>query len=445
MASISLVLLGGGSLHQVEGRAMRERAMAPSCRGAVTLALLLHDLAWVSFVPEAGVLAMLAGLVLQAKLVREEQGKCPLEHAVALALRDLGGGSRHPRPILLLDLGRVSRALAAWRSELPRLVPQFPVGQDADRKTVQLLHAERCCFTCTTLPEIRLALSLGISPKDIFFAQPRKPRPHLSFAREHGVELMTFEDRGPRSVAAEHAGARLLLSVACSEERGGSAEAPPFAVRFGAQRDSWRPLLELAAGLGLSVVGVSLSCGPRRASCLGEALGAAREAMSLAVACGFEVTVLEVGGAFAALAGGGQAAQSADDVEGHLRRRFPSAAWPGLRILAEPGRHVAQGAVALLTPGRAPLAGGSERCSPSGGRWGTFGSPCAVDWSGEDMPAVSSPSTRWLLWQALPTGSPSDGTAAWRAAPPAAAPPVPQPQLPTAAPTVWYFSEEEVS
>ena len=48
-------------------------------------------------------------------------------------------------------------------------------------------------FDCASKEEIRTALELGVKPQDIIYANPCKMEDHLEFARDNGVNLMTFD------------------------------------------------------------------------------------------------------------------------------------------------------------------------------------------------------------------------------------------------------------
>jgi len=278
------------------------------------------------------------------------------------ALRALGWGLA--RPLVLVDLGHAASGLRCWRALLPRVRPYYAVRSSADKKILQLLREGNCGFACTTASEIGLALAAGATPEDLVLSEPCKPRSHISYARQRGVRWMSFDDAAElRKIAAEHRGSRLLLRLAC-----GFPEAEPHGlmVSFGAEREDWPPLLDLARQLGLEVAGISLhGCHERGA--LGPALAVAREALELLVGRGFAPELLDLGGGPAeAAASGAGLEEVAGAVQEALAQCFPLEAWQGLRVVADAGQLLGPGSSTLLTR----VVGKAEAPADAGGRAG---------------------------------------------------------------------------
>lgn len=59
-------------------------------------------------------------------------------------------------------------------------------------------------FDCASRGEIEKALKLGVSPKKIVFAQTAKQISHIKFAKQVGVELMTFDNDEELIKVAKH-------------------------------------------------------------------------------------------------------------------------------------------------------------------------------------------------------------------------------------------------
>lgn len=285
----------------------------------------------------------------------------PLRLAAGMALDELGNP---PGPVLLMDLGAVATRLGQWRALLPQVRPYYALRSNADKKVAQLLLEGGCGFECVTTYEVRLALAVGARPEDILFSEPCKPRLHLQFAREKGVRLLSFGDAEElRRVAMEHPEAQLLLRL----EQGGARR--PLLGQFGAPREEWAVLLAAAAALQLEVVGVSLRAGGygEDTDALEQALGDARQAFDLASALGFSMTVLSVGGELpCAREPDAPLAPLAAAFGPQLTQCFPEADFPGLRILAEPGRLLAGAAAVLLTKVVAGPAPGSYQLGADG-------------------------------------------------------------------------------
>jgi len=269
------------------------------------------------------------------------------------AARSLGGTAG---PIAAVDLGCVAKRLQEWHARLPRVRPRHVVRCNSDKKVVQVLSespvAGGCGFKCNTTSDVGLAVSCGVRPEDILFAEPRKLRSHLRYAKEQGVGLVSFQDEAElHFVRREFPTARLLLWIAPEEE---TSSPRPMSVRFGAARGQWAPLLALAMELGLSVVGVSVpsSQGGAGRGSFARALDDARQVFSIASERGFTMEVLDLGGDPAAATAPGPCALEdfAATVEAELDRCFPRGDFPELQVIAEPGEVLTEGAMTLVSP-----------------------------------------------------------------------------------------------
>lgn len=253
------------------------------------------------------------------------------------------------RSLLLLDLGHASRKAAEWRHRLPRVVPHYAVKCNPDKKMLQRLSQSGCNFDCATMEEIARVLALGASPDDIVFSHPCKLRSHLRFAQQKGVRLMSFDNAVElRKVAAEFPGARLLLRVVCDD----SSAQCPMSLKFGAARNEWVPLLDLAVELGLNFVGVSFHVGSgcKEPDSFLRAVGDAREIIKLAMDRGFQAEVLDIGGGFPGSDSPDVTfATLAARISEALDQFFPDNEWPELLVMAEPGRFFASSSASLLT------------------------------------------------------------------------------------------------
>jgi len=57
-----------------------------------------------------------------------------------------------------------------------------------------MLSALDTGFDCASKGEIQLALSLGVTPDRIIYAHTIKIPSHIRYARDHGINLMTFDN-----------------------------------------------------------------------------------------------------------------------------------------------------------------------------------------------------------------------------------------------------------
>lgn len=264
------------------------------------------------------------------------------------ALDDLGGSP--DRPVILMDLSKAEAQLQLWKESLPRVRPHYAVKCNPDRLLLQTLQKGGCGFDCATMDEIDRALSIGVPPGDIVLSHPCKLRSHIAFAKSQGVSLMSFDNSIElQKVAAEFPGARLLLRLVCDD----AGAQCPMSMKFGASREIWASLLDLASELELTIAGVSFHVGsgckdPRSFKM---ALAHAREVFELAKERGQKPDVLDIGGGFPSGHKTGAAifVGIAQIVSEQLDLHFPASDFPNLSIIAEPGRFFASSIGTLLT------------------------------------------------------------------------------------------------
>lgn len=171
----------------------------------------------------------------------------------------------------------------------------------------------------------------------------------MRHANKRGVALMSFDNESELlKVSKEFPGAQLLLRLVCED---GSAQCP-MSMKFGANRDQWASLIDLAKDLGLTVAGVSFHVGSgcKEPTSFEVALRDARDVFDLAAERGFQPHVLDVGGGFPGMDSPEIRFETiADTIQTQLKDFFPSLDFPDLHIIAEPGRFFAHSTSTLLT------------------------------------------------------------------------------------------------
>jgi hypothetical protein len=188
----------------------------------------------------------------------------------AAAAAALGATDVQDGPIVLVNLGAISKKLLDWRENLPSVRPYYAVRSHADKKVVQLLRDGGCGFVCASTSEIKLTVSAGVDAQDIVFCEPHKLKSHVSYAKEQGVRHLTFDSAVElRKVASEYPTAQMLLRIALEDGEAG-------------QNEEWSALMTIAAELRLEVVGVSF-CGSLNAQeCMEPAFASARRVFDVA-------------------------------------------------------------------------------------------------------------------------------------------------------------------
>ena len=82
-----------------------------------------------------------------------------------------------------------------------------------DPKIIHTLKSLGTGFDCASPAEIKWALSAGVTPDKIVYANTVKQDSHLEYARSAGVEMMTFDNLELKKVKAIYPEATLLLCI----------------------------------------------------------------------------------------------------------------------------------------------------------------------------------------------------------------------------------------
>jgi ornithine decarboxylase len=151
---------------------------------------------------------------------------------------------------------------------------------------------------CASKGEIRKALELGIPREKILYANPCKKDDHLEYARNNGINLMTFDcSEEAENIAKIHPNAELILRIVVA-----NTDAPnPMSKKFGAPPDHWSPILDTCKRLKMRVRGVSFHVGTGGCSfsAYGDSIKNCKFVFELAKKKGMaEMDILDIGGGF---------------------------------------------------------------------------------------------------------------------------------------------------
>jgi ornithine decarboxylase len=241
------------------------------------------------------------------------------------------------------DLARVVDLYWAWRRALAGVRPCYAVKCNPDPALLGALAALGAGFDCASRAEIEAVLALGVRPRDIVYANPCKPEPHLEYAAEVGVNLATYDsEEEVAKVKRCHPNCELLLRLKGPD--GGDARVD-LGTKYGAHADEVVPLLRAAQSAGLNVAGVSfhVGSGANNLAVYRGAIEAARAAFDAAAALGMPpMRVLDIGGGFVSGPTFDEAAAVINDA---LAQHFGDL--PCVEVIGEPGRYFAETAFTL--------------------------------------------------------------------------------------------------
>jgi len=264
--------------------------------------------------------------------------RMPKEYSQAELLREIAEESADQDAFYVVDLSVVLAKLDKWRELMPRVKPFYAVKCNNDEAICQLLASAGCGFDCASQAEILQVLDMGVPADKVIYANPCKQRSMLKFARSKGVRLMTADNKAEfEKIADVFPEARIVLRIAVDD----SKSICRFNSKFGAAQHEWAGLMQLAAQLGLDIVGISFHVG---SGCedigpFADAVASARDAFDLAESYGHTPTLLDCGGGFPGTDTGHLSFHDvAATIAAAVDKYFPEGC--GFEIMAEPGRYM---------------------------------------------------------------------------------------------------------
>ncbi|KAG8346023.1 Pyridoxal dependent decarboxylase pyridoxal binding domain [Trypanosoma vivax] len=286
-------------------------------------------------------LEMVVDSVLAPKFIRDHTAKEALRKRIDEATAsDLDA-------FIITDLAEVLRSHCRWVATLPRVAPFYAVKCNDSEGVLKTLAAVGVGFDCASQSEIKTVLALGVAPEKIIYANPCKQISHIRYARDCGVEMMTFDSEGELDkVASTFPTAKMVLRIATDDSKAQC----PLSVKFGAPAADGSRLLQRARGLHLDVIGVSFHVGSgcSEPGAFTRAIRDARSVFDAGAAIGFNMRLLDIGGGFPGTPDASPAFEDlATVVNEALAEHFPPGC--GIEIIAEPGRYYVASALTLAT------------------------------------------------------------------------------------------------
>jgi ornithine decarboxylase len=245
-------------------------------------------------------------------------------------------------PFYVVDLGVVKRKLLQWRELLPRVEPFYAMKCNPHPAIIKTLKSFGIGFDCASKVEIQTIVeSEGVSASNVIFANPCKPPSHLLYAKEKGVEMMTFDNIAELEKIHKHyPTAKVILRLLTDD----SSSICRFGSKFGAPPQHVPILMKKTLELGLDLIGLSFHVG---SGCLSadafvEAVRYAHSVYCMAQEMGINMTLLDIGGGFPGCFDT-HPYPSFQDIASVLAPAlddlFPADL--GVRLIAEPGRYFA--------------------------------------------------------------------------------------------------------
>jgi len=235
----------------------------------------------------------------------------------------------------LVNLGAIVEKWLQWSKFFPNIQPFYAMKSNPDLQIVRTLHLLGAGFDCASKAELDEAISVGAAPEKIIFANPCKGKEHIAFAKQIGVEMMTFDSMDELAkIVSLYPTAKLVLRILPDD----SHSLMPFGTKFGASFKESCNLIAHAKKLGAHLMGVSFHVGSGCFSSLAwiDAISLARRVFDEAEKEGFDLTLLDIGGGWPGTDEGPLILEDICEAIGrHITNLFP----PKVKIIAEPGRY----------------------------------------------------------------------------------------------------------
>ncbi|OOQ91244.1 Ornithine decarboxylase [Penicillium brasilianum] len=266
----------------------------------------------------------------------------PSNNAVLKAMEwRLSPQSKGPKsePFCVMDLGYVHNQYEHWEKSLPSVTPFYAVKCNPDVNIIGLLGSVGCGFDCASRSEIELVLGQGIPAGRIIFANPCKKPSDIDFARNIGVNRMTFDNEAElHKIKQLFPESQLVLRCFASDPSATYC----LSSKFGAHPEASMSLLECAKSLGLNVIGVSFHVGSssKDPKAFEIAIQNSRRIFDAGSRMGHNMRLLDIGGGFSE--------NTFDDMAESIQRSLDFHFGDiDAEVVAEPGRYFAAGALTV--------------------------------------------------------------------------------------------------
>ncbi len=253
----------------------------------------------------------------------------------------------HGTPLMVLDRNSLITEYKTFRRLMPRVKLFYAVKANPHPDVIRTFAELGGSFDCASEGEMRLALSCGVSPDRIIFANTVKRPEALQFARRNKINFVTFDSEPELYKIAEHApGCRVLARLKVSN-LGSIVE---LSLKFGADEDQIVPMLLKAKSLGLKPDGISFHVGSQCTNIENylRAFEQTARIVQEAKSHGLDIKVIDIGGGFPIRHLKDDTIQI-ETFASKLRREMDRLFEKSIEIIAEPGRALVGPAGMLIT------------------------------------------------------------------------------------------------
>lgn len=212
----------------------------------------------------------------------------PLKDPIDMVKEIIKEDQNKENSFYVVNLDDIKNKHSNWLRKLPRAEPHYAVKCNPDLVLIKTLAHLGANFDCASRTEIEnvlqyilyidilckilnnffthififeyiKVLDCDVSPTRIIYANPCKFESDIRFARNVGVDCMTFDNEMElHKIKANHAHAKCVLRIAVSDNQQSHIK---FNEKFGADQTTSFELIKVAVELGLNLIGVCFHVG----------------------------------------------------------------------------------------------------------------------------------------------------------------------------------------
>ncbi len=253
--------------------------------------------------------------------------------------------AEHGTPLLLLSTQMIRQQYRILQQALPGVQLHYALKPLPHPEVVRALKEEGAYFDLASNGEVDVVRSVGVAPERCIQTHPIKRDSDIRHTLEFGCRTFIFDNpyELPKFLPYKDQ-VELLMRLSF---RNKEAQCD-LSAKFGVQPSEALELLRKAIGMGLKVRGLSFHVGSQMLNAFKfiEAIGFCRQLFNLAALDGVRLDTLDIGGGYPVpyIEPVMPISYYCHPIAGELERQFP-----GVRLIAEPGRFVSAPAMTLIS------------------------------------------------------------------------------------------------
>ncbi len=259
----------------------------------------------------------------------------------------------HGTPLLLLSTQTIRQQYRVLQAALPGVQLHYALKPLPHPAVVSALLDEGAYFDLATNGEVDVVRAAGVPPARCIQSHPIKRDGDISHTLKFGTRTFVFDNTYelPKFIPYKDQ-VELLMRLSFRNKEA----VCDLSSKFGVQPSEAHELLRKAVGMGLNVRGLSFHVGSQMLNAFKfiEAIGFCRQLFNLAALDGVRLDTIDIGGGYPVPYTEPVMPISyyCHPIASELERQFP-----GVRLIAEPGRFISAPAMNLL----ASIMGKAER------------------------------------------------------------------------------------